>query len=124
MEPARTRPRQINPPGPLYQQVEERATAEGTDPTAVILRFLTAYADGTLPTPQLLVAFPAGTTAVPDPESLKYDQQRLVKTRLTSFRVEDSIWQAAQARAKTEQLPLSAVMNRFLRGYAEHLITP
>lgn len=124
MEPANTSsPRQINPPGPLYDAVAERAADEGTSVVAVIIRYLTAYAEGKVQTPRLLLQFPTGKTApVPDPEALRHDQQRLIETRVTSFRIDDGVWEDAQARAKAELLPLSAVMNRFLRGYAEHVI--
>lgn len=116
--------RKIKVPVPLLHQLTERATRDGTTPAAVIRGFIDRYATGELATPQLAVAFPAGAAAIPQPESMEYLQQRKTPTRMVSLNVSSDLWSNAMDRAAADGLTLSAVINRFLRGYVHGLVNP
>ncbi|MQA84373.1 MAG: hypothetical protein GEV03_07065 [Streptosporangiales bacterium] len=89
--------RRVRVPDEIWQAAQARARDEQTNVSAVINAFLRAWIGRT--------GHEIGARATPTP--------------VRGVRVPDEIWQAAQARAREEQANVSAVINAFLRVWAD-----
>lgn len=125
MEPSPDRvvPRQIKVPLRVLDKVEARAAAEGLSAADIIVRYATRYANHDIPLPRLTIQYGNNQTAdIPEVESGYYDQKRKIRTHQVSFRILLAVWKLAMERAEADESVLSAILNRYLRGYADHII--